>query len=178
MQNKYGFNPRKCNSASTLSGSIEKDLSKTIISLPTNNGHVELFEKTLTGAFSSVNTHLSFDTEILLPNIENPDKYNLKDYSCKVRYNPKLDGEKKYSNNRVNFKILKLDENNQYGYAMTKPMPAGSIKKRVPSWREFNLLLETVDLDDSIVHLFVVDNFLTIKTQPRSKRYTMKYVRP
>ena len=61
---------------------------------------------------------------------------------------------------------------------MTKPMPAGSIKKRVPSWREFNLLLETVDLDDSIVHLFVVDNFLTIKTQPRSKRYTMKYVRP
>ena len=57
-------------------------------------------------------------------------------------------------------------------------MPAGSIKKRVPSWREFNLLLETVDLDDSIVHLFVVDNFLTIKTQPRSKRYTIKYVRP
>ena len=44
MQNKYGFNPRKCNSASTLSGSIEKYLSKTIISLPTNNGHVELFE--------------------------------------------------------------------------------------------------------------------------------------
>ena len=59
MQNKYGFNPRKCNSASTLSGSIEKYLSKTIISLPTNNGHVELFEKTLTGGFNCVNTHLS-----------------------------------------------------------------------------------------------------------------------
>ena len=48
MQDKYGFNPRKCNSTSTLSGSRERerereikrererDLSKIIISLPTN----------------------------------------------------------------------------------------------------------------------------------------------
>ena len=57
-------------------------------------------------------------------------------------------------------------------------MPTGSIKKKVPSWREFNLLLETVDLDDSIGHLFVVDIFLTIKTQPKNKRYTMKYISP
>ena len=28
MQDKYGFNPRKCNSASTMSGFIERDLSK------------------------------------------------------------------------------------------------------------------------------------------------------
>ena len=55
MQDKYGFNPRKCNSASTLSGSIERDLSKIIISLPTNNEHVELFQKTLTEGFSCVN---------------------------------------------------------------------------------------------------------------------------
>ena len=68
MQDKYGFNPRKFNSASTLSGSIEIDLCKIIISLPTNNEHVELFEKTLIGGFSFVNIRLSFDTEILLPN--------------------------------------------------------------------------------------------------------------
>ena len=68
MQDKYGFNPRKFNSASTLSGSIEIDLSKIIISLPTSKEHVELFEKTLIGGFSFVNTRLSFDTEILLPN--------------------------------------------------------------------------------------------------------------
>ena len=61
---------------------------------------------------------------------------------------------------------------------MTKSMPTGSIKKKVPSWREFNLLLETVDLDDSIGHLFVVDIFLTIKTQLKNKRYTMKYISP
>ena len=57
-------------------------------------------------------------------------------------------------------------------------MPTGSIKKKVPSWREFNLLLETVDLDDSIGHLFVVDIFLTIKTQSKNKRYTLKYISP
>ena len=56
MQGKYGFNPRKCNSASTLSGFIEGDLSKISIFLPTNNEHVELFEKTLIGGFSCVNT--------------------------------------------------------------------------------------------------------------------------
>ena len=130
-----------------MSGSIEKDLSNTIISLPTNNEHVELFEKTLIGGFSCVNTRLSFDTEILLPNVENPDKENWKDYSYKVSYDLKLDREEKYSTKRVISKILKLDESNKYGYAMTKPMPTGSIKKKVPSWREFNLLLETADLD-------------------------------
>ena len=56
-------------------------------------------------------------------------------------------------------------------------MPTGSIKKKVPTWPEFNLLLETVDLDDSIGHLFVGDIFLSIKTQPKNKGYTMKYIR-
>ena len=42
---------------------------------------------------------------------------------------------------------------------MTKPMSTGSIKKKGPSWREFNLLKETVDLDDSIEHLLVVEIF-------------------
>ena len=55
-------------------------------------------------------------------------------------------------------KILKLDENNQYGFAMTKPMPTGCIKEHpTPSWLKFNLLLKTADLDDKIGHLFVVD---------------------
>ena len=41
---------------------------------------------------------------------------------------------------------------------MSKPLPAGCIKKEeVLSWRKFDLLLETVDLDDKIGHSFVVD---------------------
>ena len=55
-------------------------------------------------------------------------------------------------------KIPKLDENNQYSFAMTKPLPTGCMKKdQMSTWRKFNLLLETVDLDDPIVHPFVVD---------------------
>ena len=156
MQNKCSFNPRKCNSASTLSGSMERDLSKIIIRLQTNNEHVKLFEKTLTGGFSCENLRLLFDTEILLPNVENRDKNNWKDYSYKDTYNLKLYEEEKYSTKRVISKILKLHEIDQYGFSMTKPMPTGSIKKKVPRWRVFKLLLET-DLDDPIGHLFVVD---------------------
>ena len=36
MQDKFGFNPRKCNSASTFSGCVQRNQSKVIISLPTN----------------------------------------------------------------------------------------------------------------------------------------------
>ena len=80
-----------------------------------------------------LNTHLSFDTDILLPNVENPDKDNWKDYSCKVSYNLKLDREEKYSTKRVISKILKLHKNRQYGYRMTKPMTTGSIKEKFDS---------------------------------------------
>ena len=73
MLKKYQYNPRKCNSASTLSGCIQRDLSKVILTLPTCNDHVEVFEKTLTGGFSAVNTRMGFDTEILLPNLKTAD---------------------------------------------------------------------------------------------------------
>ena len=72
--------------------------------------------------------------------------------------NEKLDGENKPEKKRVIAKILKVDENNQYGFAMTKPMPTGYIKENPsPSWLKFNLLLEIVSLDDPIGHLFIVD---------------------
>ena len=72
-------------------------------------------------------------------------------------------------------KIVKFDENNQYDFAMTKPMPTGCIKEyNLPSWLTFNVLFGKVSLDDPIGHLFVVDiefdkkkpiknNFCTIK---------------
>ena len=68
MYEKFGYNPRKCNSASTLSDCIQRDLSEVIITLPTNFEHSKIFEKTLTGGYSCVNNHLGFDTEVLLPN--------------------------------------------------------------------------------------------------------------
>ena len=35
MQNTYGFNSRKCNSAGSMSGCIEREMSKIILALPT-----------------------------------------------------------------------------------------------------------------------------------------------
>ena len=73
MYLKNHYNPRKCNSASTLSGCIQRDLSKVMIVLSTSSADIEIFEKTLTGGFSCVNTKLGFDTEILLPNLTQRD---------------------------------------------------------------------------------------------------------
>ena len=166
MFKKYQYNPRKCNSASTLSGCIQRDLSKVILTIPTCNDHVEVFVKTLTRGFSTVNTRMSFDTEILLANLKTMDFNKItidesfksfKNQNLKVEYKLKPEGESNYQDFRVTSKIIKFDENNQYGFAMTKPMPTGSIKEKSPSWTEFNLLLESVDLDDKTGHLFVVD---------------------
>ena len=57
MKNTYGFNGRKCNSASSMSGCIEREMSKIIIALPTKDEHVEIFKETIIGGFSCVNTN-------------------------------------------------------------------------------------------------------------------------
>ena len=114
-----------------------------ILALPTNNTQIEVFQKTLCGGFSCVNTRLSFDTEILMPNLKERDYHKMNvDQSCdnlKVIYSLKLDKDRSFESKRVITKILKLDENNQYGFAMTRPMPTGCIKEHPsPSWVKFN----------------------------------------
>ena len=129
MQDMYGFNPRKCNSASSMSGCIEREMSKIILVLPTKYEHVEIFDETVISGFSCVNTRLAFDTLILSPNLNNPMLTNSmmnKNIDYKVVYNLKIDKGK--VKKRVITKILKLDENNQYGNGMTKPLLTGCIK--------------------------------------------------
>ena len=98
MHDAYGFNPRKCNSASSMSGCIEREMSKIILALLTKYEHVEIFEETVIGGYSCVNTRLAFDSQILLPNL--PDKNDLennpmnKDFNYKVVYNLKIDKKK------------------------------------------------------------------------------------
>ena len=165
MFEKSGLNPRKCNSASKLSG-FKREQSKIILALPTNSSIMETFEKNLTGGFNCINTQLSFDTKLLIPNLTNTDykkiniDENFKVDKCddqKAIYKIKFDNENTYHKRHMITKILKLDKNNHYGHTMTKPIPTGCIKEHPsPSWLEFNLFLETVDLDDKIEHLFVV----------------------
>ena len=165
MQEKFGYNPRKCNSASTLNGCVQRNLSKVIIALPTKTEHAEVFERSLIGGYSCVNTRLGFDTEVLLPNLTQAEyaKMNIdqsfqayKNQNFKTGYKLKIGDVEKYKYYRITSKIIKFDESNQYGFAMTKPMAVGSIKDKAPSWAEFNLLMEKVTLDDPIGHLFLV----------------------
>ena len=114
----FKFNPKKCNSASSFSGCVHREKNKCLIALPTDAEQVKRFERTLRGSFSCVNTRLAFDSQILLPKNET-DNY-------KLIYDIKINNinQKK----RVTTKILKMDENNQYGNAMTKPLPCVCIK--------------------------------------------------
>ena len=63
-----GLNPRKCHSAGKLSSCIQRGQSKVILALPTNSSIMETFEKTLAAGFRCINTQLSFDTKLLMPN--------------------------------------------------------------------------------------------------------------
>ena len=51
-------------------GYIEREISRIILALPTKLEHVEVFEQTVTGGLSSLNTRLAFNTRILLPNLD------------------------------------------------------------------------------------------------------------
>ena len=160
MQNTYGFNPTKCNSGTSMSSCIEREMLKIILVLPTKLEHAEIFEQTVIGGFSSVNPRLAFDSQMLLPHLEFKDDLVRnpmnKNFNYKIVYNLKMNNEK--SKKRVIAKILKLDENNHYGNGMTKALPAGCIKDSDDiSWKTFNNLLESVSFEDNIGHLYIVD---------------------
>ena len=89
MHDSYGFNPRKCNLANTLSGCIEREMSK-IIALPTSNEVLDIFEQTVTGGFNCVSNRLAFDSEIVLPNANKNDQNYRKDYNFEIAYHIKL----------------------------------------------------------------------------------------
>ena len=69
-----------------------------------------------------------------------------------------------------------MEENNQYGQAMTKPLPYGCIKKmdEVPTVTELNKILDSISHDDKTGHLFTVD----IKFHNINKKhyYLMKFI--
>ena len=66
LQDLFKFNPRKCNSASSFSGCVQRNKSKCNIVLSTNAKNIRIFEKTLIGGYSCVNTRMAFDTELFL----------------------------------------------------------------------------------------------------------------
>ena len=112
--------------------------------LPLDAETVKVFEKTLIGGYSGINTRLAFDTEIFLKDLEN-ERVLFTDEQQRVR--------------RFSSKIIKMDENDQYGFAITKPLPYGTIKKKkvLPTLEELEHILANVTLNNKLEHLFVVD---------------------
>ena len=81
-----------------MSGCIEIEMSKIILALPTKLEHPEIFEQTVIGEFSSVNTRLAFNLQILLPNLEFKDDLVRnpmnKNFNYKIIYNLKMNNKK------------------------------------------------------------------------------------
>ena len=122
--------------------------SKCSIALPTDAEFVRVFETTLIGDFGCVNTRPAFDTDVLL-----------KDPKSEKAFIEIENEEGQKQLKRFSSKIIKMDEKNQYVQAMTKPLPYGSIKKQkhVPSLSQLSKILESLDENDPIGHLFTVD---------------------
>ena len=75
--------------------------------------------------------------------------------------------KKKAEKKPVIAKVLKLDENNQYGNGMTKLLLTDCIKDDSNiSWQTFNNLLEK---EDEIGHLFVVDIMFDLKNASKKQ---------
>ena len=112
--------------------------------LPTDAEIVRLFEKTVMGGYSCINTRMAFDTHLLLKDVKN-EKVLFKTVDSQLK--------------RFSSKIIKMDENNQYGMAMTRPLPYSCIKRKptVPSFEELEQLLKSVTLEDKIGYIFTVD---------------------
>ena len=144
LQKLFKYNAKKCNSASSFLGCVHRLKSKCKIVLSTNAEIVRVFEKTVMGGCSCINTRMAFDTNLLLKDTKNE----------KVLFKT-ADGQFK----RFSSKIIKMDKNNQYGMAMTQPLPYGCIKRMrtVPSFEELKHLLKSVTLEDKIRHIFTVD---------------------
>ena len=87
---------------------------------------------------------MAFDTDIL-PNDPKTEKVLFKTPTGELK--------------RFSSKIIKMGKNNQYGQAITKPLPYGCIKRKdkILSLKELSTLLASVTLDVTIGHLFTVD---------------------
>ena len=117
--------------------------------------------------FSGVNTRLAFDSQILLP----------KNQRDQLKLIFKINtASSDHKNKRISTKTLKINDNNQYGNPMSKPLPYGCIKKmkKIPSLREFYKTLNNISHADNMGHLFIVNIMyhLVIKKTLFNKVYT------
>ena len=71
LQKLFKYNPKKCNSASSFSGCVHRLKSKCRIVLPTIAKIIRVFEETVLGGYSCINTRMGFDSNLLLNDPKN-----------------------------------------------------------------------------------------------------------
>ena len=64
LQKLFKFNSRKCNSASSFSGCVQRNKSKCNTVLSTDAKKIRVFENIFISGYSRVNTRVAFDTEL------------------------------------------------------------------------------------------------------------------
>ena len=110
LEKLFKFNPRKCNSASSFSGYVHRNKSKCNIVMPTDAKKIRVFENTLIGGYSCVNTRMAFDTRLSLKDAKN-EKVVFKTAEGQVK--------------QFLSKIIKMDEKEQsiwFCYDQTSPV--------------------------------------------------------
>ena len=110
LEKLFKFNPRKCNSASSFSDYVHRNKSKCNIVMPTDAKKIRVFENTLIGGYSCVNTRMAFDTRLFLKDAKN-EKVVFKTAEGQVK--------------QFLSKIIKMDEKEQsiwFCYDQTSPV--------------------------------------------------------
>ena len=110
LEKLFKFNPRKCNSASSFSGYVHRNKSKCNIVMPADAKKIRVFENTLIGGYSYVNTRMAFDTRLFLKDAKN-EKVVFKTAEGQVK--------------QFLSKIIKMDEKEQsiwFCYDQTSPV--------------------------------------------------------
>lgn len=110
LEKLFKFNPRKCNSASSFSGYVHRNKSKCNIVMPADAKKIRVFENTLIGGYSCVNTRMAFDTRLFLKDAKN-EKVVFKTAEGQVK--------------QFLSKIIKMDEKEQsiwFCYDQTSPV--------------------------------------------------------
>ena len=83
-----------------------------------------------------------------------------------------MDGENQIKKGRVFPKIFKLDENNQYGFAMKNPLPIGTFKKEPQASMEIlNKSLENFDPNAEVGEIFLLDIGFAGYNDPKKNMY-------
>ena len=146
LKEMMGFEPKNFSSLATFSKASQYLFNKSVSTTPKLADVCIAFEKAIIGGFAATPMRLSFDSKIFSGREEK---------GLWVTINGKK--------HRVYSKILKFDENNQYGFAMTKKLPYGCVRKQIVAkdervaTEELNNILNRYKSYDVVGHLFCVD---------------------